>query len=231
MTDMSARKKPRVLLSWSSGKDSAWALYMLQQNPDVEVVGLLTTYNQEFERSAIHGVRLDLVRAQAAAAELPLLEVALPWPCDNEKYERIMAGAIDRARKELSPDAVAFGDLYLEDIRRYRETQMAGSGLELIFPVWGIPTDQLSQQMLQGGLKAFVTCIDPERMPAGLSGSLYGTAFLEALPAEVDPCGENGEFHTFVCAGPMFRHDIDVIVGETVERDGAVYTDLLVADQ
>jgi len=187
VTDLSVNGKTRVLLSWSSGKDSAWALYLLQQDPSVEVVGLMNTYNQAFERSAIHGVRLELVRAQAEAAGLPLIEIPLPWPCSNEQYEQAMTEALAQAQRELSPDAVAFGDLFLEDIRAYRESRMADTGLDLLFPVWGIPTDQLAQQMAEAGLQAYLTCLDPKKMPEELAGSLFSNAFLERLPPDVDP--------------------------------------------
>lgn len=227
MTDDHIAERTRVLLSWSSGKDSAWALYQLQQDPAVEVVGLMTTYNQAFERSAIHGVRLELVRAQAEAAGLPLIEIPLPWPCSNQQYEAAMTDALDQARKQLSPDAVAFGDLFLEDIRAYRESRMADTGLDLLFPIWGIPTDQLSRDMVAGGLKAYLTCLDPKQMPENLAGALFSDDFLNRLPKDVDPCGENGEFHSFAWSGPMFKKPVQVEVGETVTRDGFVYTDLL----
>jgi uncharacterized protein (TIGR00290 family) len=219
--------RTRVLLSWSSGKDSAWALYQLQQNPEIEVVGLLTTFNQVFNRSAIHGVRLELVRAQAQAAGLPLLEIPLPWPCSNKEYEQAMMAALDRAKRELSPDAMAFGDLYLEDIRSYREERMAGTGLTLLFPLWGIPTKKLAGQMIEAGLQAFVTCLDPGKMPETLAGSAFDKDFLKQLPDTVDPCGENGEFHTFAWDGPMFQKAVAVEQGETVTREGFVYTDLM----
>jgi len=216
----------RVLLSWSSGKDSAWTLYQLQQNPEVEVVGLLTTFNSEFNRSAIHGVRLELVRAQAEAAALPLLEIPLPWPCSNKEYEELMEQALVRAKQELAPDAVAFGDLFLEDIRHYREERMADTGLELMFPLWGIPTHELAGCMIESGLQAYVTCLDPKKVPESLAGASFDRAFINSLPETVDPCGENGEFHTFVWDGPMFSKPVMVAGGETVVRDGFVYADL-----
>ncbi|MDG1310771.1 MAG: ATP-binding protein [Porticoccaceae bacterium] len=217
----------RVLLSWSSGKDSAWTLYQLQQDPTVEVVGLLTTFNSQFKRSAIHGVRQQLLRLQAQAAQLLLVEIPLPWPCSNEQYETIMGQALDDARAQLQMDALAFGDLYLEDIRNYREQQMAGTGLELVFPLWQIPTDQLARQMIEGGLQAAITCLDPRVMPEHLAGHQFGYQLLDELPESVDPCGENGEFHTFAWDGPMFAQPIPVVGGEVVNRDGFVYADLL----
>lgn len=227
MAELTDTGVKRVLLSWSSGKDSAWALYKLQQDPQVEVVGLLTTFNSQFNRSAIHGVRQQLLRLQAQAAQLPLIEIPLPWPCSNEQYESIMGQALDDAQTQLQMDAVAFGDLYLEDIRNYRETQMAGTGLELIFPLWQIPTDELAQQMINGGLRAVITCLDPRVMPEHLAGYQFSNKLLQALPESVDPCGENGEFHTFAWRGPMFKQPIAVVGGEVVRRDGFVYADLL----
>ncbi|MAZ70795.1 MAG: ATP-binding protein [Porticoccus sp.] len=223
---MSRPGKTRVLLSWSSGKDSAWTLYQLQRDPTVEVVGLLTTYNQAFARSAIHGVRLTLVRAQAQAAGLPLVEIPLPWPCSNEQYEQAMRAGLDEAMQRFVPDAIAFGDLFLEDIRAYRESRMAQTGLDVLFPIWGTPTDQLALTMISGGLQAAVTCLDPARMPQSLAGAAFDLDFLAKLPATVDPCGENGEFHSFAWSGPMFKWPIRVAVGETVIREGFVYTDL-----
>ena len=218
---------PRLLLSWSSGKDSCWALHRLLQDSNVRVVGLLTTFNGQFQRSAIHGVRMALLRLQAAAIGLPLTEVALPWPCDNPQYERLMGQALASARQRLQIQGVAFGDLYLDDIRRYREHQMASSDLALHTPLWQLPTAPLAQQMLDGGLRAKVTCIDPKVVPKELAGSEYSRDFLRALPEGVDPCGENGEFHTFVYDAPMFAAPLSIIPGETVERDGFVYTDFL----
>ena len=194
------------------------------------MVGLLTTFNSQFKRSAIHGVRQQLLQLQAEAAELPLIEIPLPWPCTNERYETIMEQALVDARAQLQIDAVAFGDLYLEDIRRYRETQMAGTGLDLVFPLWQIPTDQLAQQMISGGLKAVITCLDPRVMPEHLAGDQFSHQLLAELPETVDPCGENGEFHTFAWDGPMFKNSVSVIAGEVVKRDGFVYADLLLED-
>ena len=217
----------RVLMSWSSGKDSAWALHVLRQE-GVEVGALLTTFNASVNRVAMHAVRADLVRAQAAAAELPLWEIPLPWPCPNDEYEALMSAAVQRARGEGFTH-VAFGDLFLEDVRRYRESRLAGSGLEPLFPLWGRPTDRLGGEMIRGGLRAILTCIDPRCVERELAGRDYDGSLLDVLPQDVDPCGEKGEFHTFAWDGPMFRSPVPVERGVMVERDGFVFTDLLSA--
>ena len=219
----------KVLLSWSSGKDSAWALHLLRQDPSVHVAALLTTVNASAGRVAMHAVRETLVEAQARATGLPLWSIPLPWPCPNEVYEGQMRAAMVRAREERFTH-VAFGDLFLEDVRRYREERLADTGLEPLFPVWGIPTEQLARQMLAGGLNAIITCIDPRQIDAAFAGRRFDASLLEDLPESVDPCGERGEFHTFCCAGPMFAHPIDVAPGVVVERDGFVFADLLAAD-
>jgi len=216
----------RTLLSWSTGKDSAWSLHVLRQRSDLEVVGLVTTVNAAFERVAMHGVRRSLAEAQAEAAGLPLHLLEIPYPCPNEEYERIM-GAFVARQVAAGIEAMAFGDLFLEDIRRYRESKLAGTGLTPLFPLWGIETGQLARSMIAGGLEAYVTCVDPKKLPARFAGRRFDTALLAELPAGVDPCAENGEFHTFACAGPMFRSPIVVEVGETVTRDGFVFCDLV----
>lgn len=221
--------KKRVLLSWSSGKDSAWALHLLRQRSDVVVVALVTSLNEEFGRVAMHSVRRELVIEQAARMGLPLWQVALPWPCTNVEYEARMAEVWGRAREEKI-DQVAFGDLFLEDIRRYRIEQLAGTGLEPVFPVWAIPTEQLARQMLAAGVKARLTCVDPKRLDAGFAGREFDHALLAELPRDVDPCGENGEFHTFCYASPVFCSPIAVETGDVVERDGFVFADLKLAD-
>jgi uncharacterized protein (TIGR00290 family) len=215
----------RVALSWSSGKDSAWSLYLLRQDPTIEVVALITTINQEFDRVAMHAVRRELVELQADAAGLPLLSVPLPWPCSNEEYEARMREVCARAIGE-GVEAIAFGDLFLADIRAYRERQLAGTGLEPLFPVWQIPTRELAATMIASGLHAKITCVDPKLLPRQFAGREFDTAFLNDLPAGVDPCGENGEFHSFVYAGPMFGAPIPVELGEIVERDGFFFADL-----
>lgn len=217
----------RVLLSWSSGKDAAWALHVLRQQPDTEVVGLLTTFNEVVDRVSMHAVRRSLVEAQAEAANAPLWPIPLPWPCSNEEYERRMAEVIRRARDE-GITHVAFGDLFVEDIREYRIRQMAGTGVEPLFPLWASEdrSPLLAREMLDAGLRAVVTCIDPKQVPERLIGRQYDAGFLSELPAGVDPCGERGEFHTFCFAGPMFDRDITVEVGQVVHRDGFCYVDV-----
>jgi uncharacterized protein (TIGR00290 family) len=216
----------KVLLAWSSGKDSAWTLHALSRRADVEVAGLLTTVNAAYDRVAMHGVRRTLLEEQARAAGLPLWPVPIPSPCPNEVYEAAMAAVLRRARDE-GVEAVAFGDLFLEDVRRYRERQMAGTGLELLFPLWGRPTAALAEEMLDGGLRARLTCVDPRALAPGFAGREFDRALLAELPPAVDPCGENGEFHTFAWAGPMFTRPVRVRAGEVVTRDGFVFADLL----
>lgn len=218
----------KTLLSWSSGKDSAWALHRLKQSPDIEVVGLVTTINAAFDRVAMHGVRRSIVEAQAAAAGLPLHVVELPWPCTNDVYAARMRAFV-REQVAAGVEAMAFGDLFLEDIRKYREENLAGTGLTPLFPVWGVPTDVLAREMIGGGLVTYIATLDPKRLPASFAGRVLDEACLAELPAGVDPCGENGEFHTCVAAGPMFDRALAVKRGDVVERDGFVYADLMLA--
>jgi uncharacterized protein (TIGR00290 family) len=220
----------KVLLSWSSGKDSAWTLHVLRQDADAHVGALLTTFNEAANRVAMHAVRRDLVEAQAAAADLPLWAVNIPSPCPNDVYEARMRIAMTRAHAEGFTH-VAFGDLFLEDVRRYREERLAGTGLVPIFPLWHRPTDRLAREMLSAGLGAIVTCVDPRHLDRSFAGRRYDAGFLAALPGTVDPCGERGEFHTFCDRGPMFSRAITVVGGEIVERDGFVFADARSADQ
>jgi uncharacterized protein (TIGR00290 family) len=215
----------KVLLSWSSGKDSAWALHVLRQQPGLEIVGLITTINSAFDRVAMHSTRRSLVEMQAAAAGLPLVPVPLPWPCSNADYECAMKAVCDQAVAN-GISAVAFGDLFLADIRAYRERQLADTGLEPLFPLWQIPTDELAREMIGSGLKGRLVCVNPEVLHSSFAGREFDRRLLCDLPAGVDPCGENGEFHTFAYAGPMFSHPIPITAGERVERDGFWFADL-----
>jgi len=220
-------KGPRkALLSWSSGKDSAWALHRLRADPGIEVVGLLTTVNQAAGRVAMHAVREALLGRQAASVGLPLWPVPIPSPCSNAEYQAAMTRVMTRAVAE-GIEVVAFGDLFLQDVRAYREQQLAGSGLDPVFPIWGLDTAGLAREMVAAGLRARVTCIDPSRLAPSFAGRLFDDAFLDALPAGVDPCGEHGEFHTFAFSGPMFSEPIPVALGAVVERDGFHFADLL----
>ena len=218
--------KKKILLSWSSGKDSAWALHVLLQQEDIEVVGLFCTFNEKFERGAMHAVRNKLIIQQAERIGLPLQLIPIPYPCSDAEYKTIMGNFIEQAKSQ-EIDSIAFGDLFLEGIRSYRETNLSETGINPLFPLWGIPTNELSKEMVKGGLRAKITCIDPKHLPAEFAGHEYDNAFLEQIPDNVDPCGENGEFHSFVYDGPMFTSKVNVCVGETVTRDGFVYTDLL----
>lgn len=214
----------RVLMSWSSGKDCAWALYLLQNDPQIEVCGLLTTMNSAFDRVAMHGTRRTVLEAQAAATSLPLWVVPLPWPCSNDIYEQRMAEVCDRAVKARI-DAIAFGDLFLEDVRKYRERQLKPTGLEPLFPVWDKATNELAEEMIAGGLKARITCVDNKQLAAEFAGREFDASFLRDLPATADPCGERGEFHSCVYGGPMFRNSLELTAGDVVNRDGFVYAD------
>jgi uncharacterized protein (TIGR00290 family) len=213
-------------LSWSSGKDSAWTLHLLRQQPDIQVAALFTTFNSAADRVAMHAVRRALVEAQAELTGLPLWAVELPWPCSNLEYEERMRTVCQRATTE-GITAIAFGDLFLQDIRDYRVRQLQWSGLEPLFPVWQIPTEQLGREMIAAGVKAKITCVDPSKLARSFAGRDYDRRLLEDLPPEIDPCGENGEFHTFVCDAPVFSRPIAVRVGEVVERDGFVFADVL----
>lgn len=220
--------KRKTLLSWSSGKDSAWALHVLRQMPDIDVVGLFCTINKHFNRVAMHAVRVELLQRQAQSAGLPLRLIEIPYPCSNEDYQHVMGQFVAEAQLN-NIECFAFGDLFLEDIRHYREERLQGSGITAIFPLWGIPTDQLAHTMFANGLKAKITCIDPKQLDSSFAGRDYNPAFLADLPAQVDPCGERGEFHSFAYDGPMFSKAIPLSVGEIIERDGFVFADLLIA--
>ncbi len=216
----------KVLLSWSSGKDSAWALHLLNQAHPGCVGGLLTTVNEAVDRVAMHAVRRDVLKAQATAAGLPLRVVPIPHPCTNEIYEARMREAVTAAVSEGFTHA-AFGDLFLEDVRRYREDRLAGSGLLPLFPLWGIPTPALAGQMLDGGLRAKLACVDTRVVDVSFAGREWDRALLRDLPAGVDPCGEHGEFHTCVYDGPMFTEPLVLELGERVTRESFTWADLV----
>jgi uncharacterized protein (TIGR00290 family) len=218
--------RPKAWLAWSSGKDSAWSLNAVRQAGDFEIVALMTTINRAHGRVAMHAVRESLVEMQAAAAGLPLVKVPIPALCRNEDYERAMSEAMTRARDE-GVRHVVFGDLFLEDIREYREKQLAACKMKGVFPLWRRDTRQLAGEMLASRLSAYITCVDPAKLDPAFAGRRFDVEFLEALPQGVDPCGENGEFHTFAWAGPMFERPIPVSAGEIVERDGFVFADLV----
>ena len=216
----------KILVSWSTGKDSAWMLHMLNEQCPGAAAGLLTTTNQAFDRVAMHAVRRELLEAQADAAGLPLHVVPLPWPCSNAQYESLMSAAVSRFVRDGFTH-VAFGDLFLDDVRGYREARLAGTGLEPIFPLWKTkPTRELADEMVTAGLQARLTCVDPRKLDRAFAGRVFDRSLLRDLPAAVDPCGENGEFHSFAFAGPMFHHPIPNELGEIVERDGFVFADV-----
>jgi uncharacterized protein (TIGR00290 family) len=215
-------------MSWSSGKDSAFALHVAREELGLDVVGLLTTVNSTADRVAMHAVRRDLLHQQAEALGLPVHAVELPWPCPNEAYEQQMAAAIEAAQ-DAGVTEMIFGDLFLEDVRAYRETMLAPTGLRPVFPLWGRPTDVLARDMIAAGIRAVVTCVDPAQAPASFVGRWWEERLLAELPAGVDPCGERGEFHTFVVDGPGFASPLQVEIGDVVHRDGFAFADVLPA--
>ncbi|MGI0131126.1 MAG: ATP-binding protein [Thermoplasmata archaeon] len=216
---------PRAVVSWSSGKDSAYALHEVRRTGDVEVVGLLTTVTEPYSRVSMHGVRESVLDAQARATGLPLYKVPIPSPCPNAVYERAMAAMLRRLHRQ-GVRRVVFGDLFLEDIRRYREEKLRGSGVAPVFPLWGRPTRALAEEMIAGGLRARIVALDPRQLPATFAGRPFDRELLDSLPDGVDPCGERGEFHTCVTGGPMFDRPISVTPGAVVHRDGFVFADL-----
>lgn len=220
------RRRPKAWLSWSSGKDSAWALHAIRLRQELDVVALLTTISAPFARVAMHAVRESLLDAQAHAVGLPLVKVLLPNPCPNETYEKAMADAMVRARAE-GITRVVFGDLFLQDIRQYREEKLTPGGMTPVFPLWGIDTAALARAMVDSGLRAYLTCVDPKKLDASFAGRVFDAGLLADLPAGVDPCGEHGEFHSFAFAGPMFRAPLSAKVGEVVEREGFIFADVL----
>ena len=221
--------KRKILISWSSGKDSAWALHLLRRQEQYEIAGLITTINSAFDRVAMHSTRRALVEMQAVAAGLPLTAIPLPWPCSNAEYERIMKEVCEHAARQ-GVTAIAFGDLFLADIRAYREHQLQDTGLEPLFPLWQMPTPSLAREMIEAGLRARLVCVDPDKLAPEFVGRDFDEQLLADLPPGADPCGENGEFHSFVYAGPMFDREISVVRGERVERDGFWFCDVMPAE-
>ncbi len=218
--------RPKALIAWSSGKDSAWALHEARRAGEFDIVGALTTVTDAFGRVSMHGVREELLQAQLEAAGLPAITVRIPYPCPNEVYEREMAAAMADAKRS-GVSHIIFGDLFLQDIRAYREAKLEGTGITPVFPLWQQPTGPLAQKMIEGGVEAHLAVVDLKKLPADFAGRRFDAALIDALPAGADPCGENGEFHSFVSAGPMLAWSIPVKVGETVERDGFAFADLL----
>lgn len=216
----------KTMLSWSSGKDSAWTLHVMRQDPEILVDGLFCTINEKFDRVAMHAVRVALLQKQADSVGLPVQLIPIPYPCSNADYAKIMNEFVGRERAR-GVECFAFGDLFLTDIREYREKSLSGSGVAPIFPIWGMDTRVLSTTMLESGLRAQITCVDPSQLAPEFSGREYDASFLSDVPPGVDPCGENGEFHSFAFDGPMFGHEINIQVGETTNRDNFVFTDLL----
>lgn len=219
-------KKPKALIAWSSGKDCAWALHEARRSGDYDIVGALTTVTDSFQRVSMHGVREDLLVAQLAAAELPSVTVRIPYPCPNDIYEREMAGAMARAKAD-GVTHVIFGDLFLADLRAWREEKLKSIGMSAVFPLWLRPTDALAREMIAGGVETYLAVVDLAKLDASFAGRRFDDALLADLPDGVDPCGENGEFHSFVAAGPMLKHRISVTKGEIVERDGFAFADLV----
>lgn len=219
---------PEAWLAWSSGKDSAWALHVARQQGEVDIAGLMTTITRPYERVSMHAVREELLDLQAEAVGLPLHKAYIPAPCSNEEYAEVMRKSMEQAKAE-GVKGVVFGDLFLGDVRRYREENLAQVGMMAHFPLWGSDTKALAREMIEAGVKAVVTCVDPRKIPRELAGAEFGAEFVSALPADADPLGENGEFHTFIYSGPMFGAPLEIKVGETVEREGFVFTDILPA--
>ena len=218
--------RPRAVVSWSSGKDAAFSLAEVRREGRLDVVGLFTTVTADFRRVSMHGVREALLESQARATGLPLRKVEIPFPCPNAVYEAAMGAEVERMRSD-GITHIIFGDLFLKEVRAYREARLAGTGITPDFPLWGRSTGELARAMIASGLEARIVCLDPRKLPKEFAGRPFDAALLRDLPASVDPCGENGEFHTYATAGPMFSNSIPVVEGPTVERDGFVFTDLL----
>jgi len=213
-------------MAWSSGKDSAWALHKLQQNLEIDLVGLFCTINKESDRVVMHDVRVELLQKQAKSIGLPLEIIEIPYPCSNTEYDKIMEIFAEKAKND-NVEYFAFGDLFLKGVRNYREEKLKGTGIKPIFPIWGIPTDVLSREMIRSGLRTVITCINPKQTPSEFIGKEFDDDFLDSLPNNIDPCGENGEFHSFVFDGPMFKNKIEILIGDIVHRDDFLFVDIL----
>ncbi len=218
--------KKKTLLAWSSGKDCAWALHLLRQDPEVEVVGLFSLINKKYGRVSMHGTRLELVELQAEAAALPFQTIELPDPCPDEEYGAVMEKFVKDAVGR-GVGYMAFGDLYLEEVRQYREARLEGTGIVPLFPLWGIPTDKLAEEIFAAGFETYISSVDLKKLPAEFAGRRWSRKLLSEFPPGTDPCGENGEFHTVVVAGPNFNKPIPVKAGEIVERNGFAYADII----
>jgi uncharacterized protein (TIGR00290 family) len=218
--------KKKTLLSWSSGKDSAWTLHLLRQDPTIDLLGLFTVMNQKYNRVSMHATRLEMLQRQAKGVDLPLQTINLPDSCTNEQYEAVMRNFVTESTTK-GIQCMAFGDLFLEDVRKYRENQLKGTGIELHFPLWGISTGQLAEQMLSAGLEAYISSVDLKKLPSHFAGRKWSRDLIAEFPQGTDPCGENGEIHTIAVGGPMFRRPIPVSVGEIIERNGFAYADII----
>jgi uncharacterized protein (TIGR00290 family) len=216
----------RTLLSWSSGKDSAWALYLLEKDTNVDLIGLFTVVNEKYDRVAMHAVRTELLQKQADALGFPLKIIHIPDPCNDEEYKKVMSGFMENVFSQKI-EYMAYGDLFLQDIRNYRENHLKGTGIMPIFPLWNKPTKELAEEILYSGVCAYITCVDPRKMSPECIGQKWSRSLIDSLPKTVDPCGENGEFHTVVVDGPMFKKPVKVSVGEVIERDGFVFADII----
>jgi uncharacterized protein (TIGR00290 family) len=218
--------RPKALIAWSSGKDSAWALHEVRRAGDHDVVGALTTVTETFDRVSMHGVRREVLMAQLEAARLAPTIVSIPWPCPNDVYEARMAAAVAHATA-AGVTHIIFGDLFLADVRAYREQKLAGTGMTPLFPLWQRPTGALAREMIDAGVETYLTCVDLKQLAQGFAGRRFDHALLADLPASADPCGEKGEFHSCVVAGPMFSRRIAARIGAIVERDGFAYADVV----
>jgi len=221
-----SQNKPKAIVSWSSGKDSAMALYKVLRSNQFQVIAMLTTVSDPFQRVSMHGVREELLDRQAASIGIPIEKIRIPYPCPNEVYEQKMSETMVSYKSSGLTHAI-FGDLFLEDIRKYREEKLSQFGIIPVFPLWREDTSRLARTILGLGFKAVITCVDPKKLDVKFAGRHFDADFLNEIPLTVDPCGENGEFHTFVYDGPIFKRSIEIVVGDCVMRDGFQFADVL----